>query len=1077
MTEQISDFLSALDLSQHVLAFVENDVDMDLLPTLSDADLRELGVDKLGHRKRILAAAATLGSVEGPEDSTSARAQKRLLTLMFADLVGSTALSTRLSLEGYSETIREFQDAAIEGVESYGGFVAKFLGDGVLAYFGYPQSHEDDAERAIQAGLALVKKIGELAVPDGAGRLEVRVGIETGLVVVGEIVGRGAAQEHSALGSTPNLAARLQSVADPGSVVVGPACRRLSDGAAEFENLGPHVFKGFDDPLPVWRVVRFSGSYDRLERRQGDLAPLIGREHEIGALEAALSRTRLGAVGTTHVIGEPGIGKSRLLREFITRQGDAFTSLIGQCSPHARTTAFHLFIDLLRRFRDTILAEGGSLEGRLVDAGLDQNRHIPYLRRLLELQTSIPGIDPELIGSRTREALSEFIITQGHLKPTVLYLNDLHWIDERSSNILDALVRDPHRRGVLIVAAFRPDYSAPWDDAPGVEELILEPLSPSEAVQLFRDHLADKGALADMMPFIERAGGNPLFLEEIARHFTLEPSGGPIPDSSGIPETLAGLLMQRVDRLSPDARRLVERASVIGREFDTRLLGDEAARHMAELEKSGIVQALSEQPDRFKFHHALVQQVIYESLLSEDRRLLHGEVARRLGDLYAGQEVEVVEFLAQQFEAAGNATANARYALMAGNKALDLFALRDAQGWYQKCIDLTGPAGEVDDILLLARAVVNQTQILCWNGDFPAMTELAQSHLPRVQTLGEIEEVSRLLTWIGEGYMHAGRYADARQAMNRAQAIGKTLGDENSVGYAMGLRLWLDSIVGEGEAFDELPSRSKSVEALGKRLGDRYLFTLSHYARWAHATQVGQVGAAAEEALRLQAMGSKDNYPPAECWGACLLALSQAQAGNMNDAHAAAEHGEASAASGFDRLMADLALGMVLVAADDPVPGLARLSAAPWRTERIGAFYFAYAGDAAYGRGLVRNGRIEEGTSWLHEGMRWFDALGNRRGKCLSMLGLLEAAAKIGDAAEARLWFEQTTIEAANAGMRGVEAEAGLIAASVSEKIGDIDAAMAENARAQLLVKPLGWLALEQRLNAQARRLDAKKRS
>ncbi|MEW9922293.1 AAA family ATPase [Marimonas sp. MJW-29] len=1076
MTEQISEFLLALDLSQHVPAFVENDVEMDLLPSLSDADLRDLGVDKLGHRKRILAAAAALGSTEGPADGTSARAQRRLLTLMFADLVGSTALSTRLSLEAYRETIRDFQDTVSEGVESYGGFVAKFLGDGVLAYFGYPQSHEDDAERAIQAGLALVKQIGEFTAPNGAGRLELRVGIETGLAVVGEIVGRGAAQEYSALGSTPNLAARLQTVADPGAVVVGPACRRLSDGAAEFETLGPHVFKGFDDPVPVWRVVRFSGSYDRLERRQGDLAPLVGREHEIGALEAALSRTRLGALGTTHVIGEPGIGKSRLLREFIKRQGEAFTLLIGQCSPHAETTAFHLFIDLLRRFRDTVVAEGGSLEDRLVEAGLDRDRHIPYLRRLVEPHASIPGVDPDLIGSRTREALSEFMMMQGRLKPTVLYLNDLHWIDERSSNVLDALVRDPKRRGVLIVATFRPEFSAPWADAPGVEELVLEPLSTSEAVQLFREHLTDRGTLADMMPFIERAGGNPLFLEEIARHFTHEPSEGPVLDSSGIPETLAGLLMQRVDRLSPEARRLVERASVIGREFDTRLLGAGGVRHLAELDQSGIVQALPEQPDRFKFQHALVQQVIYESLLSEDRRSLHGDVARCLEDLHAGQEVEVAEFLAQHSEAAGNAIATARYALMAGNKALDLFALRDAQEWFQKCIDLTGPAGEVDDILLLARAVVNQTQILCWNGDFPAMTELARSHLARVQTLGEIEEVSRLLTWIGEGYMHATRYADAKQAFDRAQTIGEALGDESSVGYAKGLRLWLDSIVGEGETFDALPSRSKSVEVLGRHLGDRYLFTLSHYTRWAHATQVGQVGVAAEEASYLQAMGSRDNYPPAECWGACLLALSQAEAGNLKDAFAAAEHGVASAASGFDRLMADLALGMVLVAADDPSPGLARLSNAPWRTERIGAFYFAYAGDAAYGRGLVRGGQLEEGTAWLREGMRWFDTLGNRRGKCLSMLGLLEAAAKTGDATQARLWFERTTNEAARAGMRGVQAEAHLIVADVYERIGDLDVAMAENSAAKVLVQPLGWLALEQRLNAQARRLATKKR-
>jgi hypothetical protein len=272
-----------------------------------------------------------------------------------------------------------------------------------------------------------------------------------------------------------------------------------------------------------------------------------------------------------------------------------------------------------------------------------------------------------------------------------------------------------------------------------------------------------------------------------------------------------------------------------------------------------------------------------------------------------------------------------------------------------------------------------------------------------------------------------------------------------------------------------LPARSEKVEALGERLKDRYLFTLSHYARWAHATQVGRIGAAVKEAERLQAMGSRDSYPPAECWGACLMALSQAAAGNHSEAVVAAKQGVAAAASGFDRLMADLALGMTLIAADEPAQGVARLSTAPWRTERIGAFYFAYAGDAAYGRGLVRAGRVEEGTAWLRDGVRWFDASGNRRGKCLAMLGMLEAASEAGDVKEARFLHEQIGDEAARVGMQGVQAEAHAIAADLAEGAGDLDAAVATNAAARAIAERLGWLALEQRVNWQARRLEARR--
>lgn len=985
-------FLDELGLSQYHKAFLDNAIGYGLLPQLSDADLRELGVDALGHRKRILTAAARIaGGIDGEEEIAS-RAQRRQLTLMFADLADSTRLSATIELEAYREIIRAYQDAATQAIEAHGGYVAKYLGDGVLAYFGYPQSHENDAERAIRAGHTLVNRISQIGTNVGGQRLSVRIGIETGPVVVGDIVGEAAAQEHAVVGETPNLAARLQSVAEANTVVVGPATRRLADGAATFHPLGEHNLKGFSSQIPVWRVDAVSGATDRLERgKASEFGPMVGRRQELGALASAFARMRAGEALIVHVIGEPGIGKSRLVHEFMKQTGELATVLSGYCASHGGSTAFFPFIDLLRRWLGGTgsgsAADGAEVVNRLVDCGLDAKRHAPYLLKLLDIpHSSVFEIDSDLIGVRTQEALTRFFAMHGRVRPTIFFINDLHWIDERSTTMLETLARSADRQGVLILATFRRHYTPAWRDIPGVEEIRLAPLSAEESLNLFRSHVAGDVAHDAMVDSVERAGGNPLFLEELARHvaFASRNTGA----GTAIPETIAGLLMQRVDALSPRARRTAETAAVAGRRFDAELLGAQTEAALVELEESRIIHSEDVSGTAFRFHHVLVQDAIYDSLLKADRRRLHMEVGSRLKTRYSGRESEVAEDLARHFEAAGEFRAAARYAYMAGTKALDLFALHEAETWYGKCLSVAPSKGGAEDDLLFAQAVVNQTQVLCWNGDFPAMVGLAQRNLPRIQALGDIEEVSRALTWIGEGYMHVARYDDARATLDRALESGRVLGDESCMGYASGELMWLDSIVGEGELFESLPDRSLELEAMASRLGDKYVATLAHYVRWAHATQSGRIGLALEVARRLRAYGERGNYPPAVCWGACMEAHGEAQAGNAAEAEQAARAGRDAAASGFDRLMADLALGMTLVAIGRTTEGLALLETVPWRTERIGALYFAYAGDVAYGGALAAAGRIEEALDWLRSGIVWSERVGNRRAACMAAMEL-----------------------------------------------------------------------------------------
>jgi len=993
--------------------------------------------------------------------------------------------------------IRAYQDTASQAIEAHGGYVAKYIGDGVLAYFGYPRSHEDDAERAIRAGKALIEQVSGLGAGVPGRRLSVRVGIETGPVVVGEIIGEASAQEHSVVGKTPNLAARLQAMAEPNTVVVGPVARRLAGVAATFEALGEHDLKGFDAPVRVWRVDAVSGTADRLERdATSEITPLIGRRRELGALASAFARMRSGEELIVHLVGEPGIGKSRLVREFLAQIGELAIVLAGHCASHGGSTAFFPFINLLRRWFGETDGAGADWIDRLVASGLDADRHAPYILKLLDVShPAISRIEPDLIGVRTQEALTRFVVEHGRVRPTVLFINDLHWIDERSATLLDALARSGDRQGVLVLTTFRRRYAPPWREVAGVEEVGLTPLSAAESLSLFQSRVAGDLADDDLNGIVERAGGNPLFLEELARHVALASGKTGEEWGAAIPETLAGLLMQRVDALSPRARRAAETAAVAGRRFDAVLLGEGTEAALAELEAGGVVLADRGAASTYRFHHALVHDVIYDSLLEGDRRRLHGEVGARLEAQHAGREVEVAEDLARHFEAADEARAAARYAYLAGNKALDLFALRDAETWYGKCLSFAPPEGSAQDDLLFARAVVNQTQVLCWNGDFPAMVGLAQRHLPRIRALGAIEEVSRALTWIGEGYMHVGRYQDARATLGQALESGRALGDESCIGYASGELMWLDTIVGEGACFDSLPDRATELEALAGRVGDRYLTTLAYYARWAHATQSGRIGAALETARRMRAHGEHSSYPPAVCWGACLEADGHAKAGNADEAQQAARAGREAAACRFDHLMAELALGMTLVTTGRTEDGLALLKKAPWRTDRIGALYFAYAGDAAFGRALAAAGQVKEGLDWLRDGIAWFERMGNRRAVCMAALELarilIEEASHPGPREglrlrlralfagvadpleEARICLDRVLAARPDLSMHDACAEALVLRARLAERGRDLAAARAALAEAHALAASLEWLPLEQRINTEIRRLGA----
>ena len=477
----IGGWLRGLDLEQYEAAFRDNEIDGEVLPKLTADDLKDIGVAIVGHRRKMLSAIAELSGLSaaptqvapaaGPAPA-AAFAERRQLTVMFCDLVGSTAMSARLDPEDMREVIRAYQDACSGAIARYDGFVAKFMGDGVLAYFGFPRAHEEDAERAVRAGLdisAVVAKL-ETAAKD---RLQVRIGVATGVVVVGDLVGQGSAQEQAVVGDTPNLAARLQALAEPGSLVIAESTKRLLGGVFELKALGPQTLKGFEAPVPAWAVLREAEIVSRFEasRAQG-LTPFVGREHEVALLRERWGEAREGEGQVVLLSGEAGIGKSRILsalREGIG--GEPHLTMRYQCSPHHVNDAFypiasHIWHAAGFASGEPAAARLDKLEKMIARSGLETKDIAPYLAALLSIpfEGRYPPIEiaPADQKERTIAALIDLVVGLTKHAPVLALLEDAHWIDPTSLNLFGRLVdRLPEMRALLVIA-FRPEFVAPW---------------------------------------------------------------------------------------------------------------------------------------------------------------------------------------------------------------------------------------------------------------------------------------------------------------------------------------------------------------------------------------------------------------------------------------------------------------------------------------------------------------------------------------------------------------------------------------------------------------------------------------
>ncbi len=704
-----------MGLGRYEAAFRENEIDERVLPNLTQEDLKEIGVGPVGHRRMLLEAIAALrtdASGQTPSPNAAAapiapsvqsedRAERRQVTVMFSDLVGSTALSARMDPEDLREVISAYQKCVADTVCRFSGFVAKYMGDGVLVYFGYPQAHEDDAEGAVRAGLELISAVGGLKtqVP-----LQTRVGIATGLVVIGDLIGSGSSQEHAIVGETPNLAARLQSIAEPNSVVIAASTRKLVGNLFELGDLGSKNLKGIAEPVRIWAVLRPSTVESRFEALHATgLTPLVGREEELELLLRRWSRSKTGEGQVVLLSGEAGIGKSRLTAALLERIADEpHTCLRYFCSPQHTDSAFYPIIGQMQRAAR--LAPDDTLDAKLdkFDAALapisTSKQDSALFAEMLSLPTNgrYPKLQlsPEQRRQKTVEALVSRMEALTRYDPVLTIIEDVHWIDPTSLEVFDRIVDRIAALRVLLLATFRPEFEPPWIGRFYVTALTVNRLTPREMGAMIDSVVGNRQLPARVRhDIIERTDGIPLFVEEMtkavleaenvsaAQHMTV---AIPFP-APAVPASLYASLMARLDKLGP-AKEVAQTGAAIGREFSHDLLTAVVRKPEAELGsalnrliQAGLLLRQGQPPHAiYLFKHALVQDTAYATLLREPRRALNARIVETIEKHFPQIAESHPQLLARYCTEAGLIEKAAHLWGKAGQRSVERSALIEA---------------------------------------------------------------------------------------------------------------------------------------------------------------------------------------------------------------------------------------------------------------------------------------------------------------------------------------------------------------------------------------------------------------
>jgi class 3 adenylate cyclase len=828
-------------LGQYESVFVENDVDADVLPYLTDADLKELGLS-LGHRRKLLAAlaggglpgAATAATpstpIEPPAGSSSAavpavtpqmpvpaapqsspatpEAERRQLTVMFCDMVGSTELTARLGPEEMGNLLRQYQDMTAGAIARFDGFIGRFVGDGVLAYFGYPHAHEDAAERAVRAALDIVDTMAQIRAPDGT-PVRVRVGIASGIVVISELLSAGAVKEQAVIGDPVNLAARLQQVALPNGVVISTSTRQLLRGRFDLESTGQVNLHGIGEPVTAWRVLAPRAAASRFDAEHvSELTAVVGRDQEASLL---LDRWDIAKSGEGQVVllsGEAGVGKSRIVEMLRQRVAEEPHSLIlYQCSPFYANSALQPAISQTEYAAGIAAGDPpdgklAKLESLLAKSGADLATAAPLLASLLSIPAdgryTLPATSPEQQKQRTLQVLTDHLIGTSHCRPVLVIVEDAHWIDPTTLELLSTYIDRIQHARVLIVITHRPEFQHHWGVYAHVTALSLNRLGRRHSIAMI-EHLTEGKALPPevLEQIVTKTDGVPLFIEELTK--TILESGllkeesdryvliGPLPPFA-IPATLQDSLLARLDRLAP-IKEVAQIGATIGREFSYELLAalapirDNALNEaLAQLVEAELVLQRGTPPhSTYVFKHALVQEAAYSTMLRSKRQQLHLRCARTLAERFAGLADAQPELFAHHYTEAALLEPAVEHWLKAGQRAAERSANLEAIAHLNKGLAVAGSIADPAKRRLweLRLQVAVGMPLIATRGYAAPETRATWTHARELaMEVGDESYLSRALYGLWAGHTVSGAHrtalATAEQLMQTATASGNT---------------------------------------------------------------------------------------------------------------------------------------------------------------------------------------------------------------------------------------------------------------------------------------------------------------
>ena len=935
--------------------------------------------------------------------------QRRQVTVLFADLVGYTPLARKLGEEDTFLFIRRIIREMSEAVHAHRGTVHELTGDGLMAVFGAPTALEDAPLRACAAALDIQSRISAIARITGDEhefQPQLRIGLHTGPVVIGK-VGDDLSMKSAILGDTVNLASRLESAAEPGRVLISSTTQGLVADYVISSPAGERDLKGINCKTKVYWLEGLIAGMSRFDSslRRG-LTPLVGREHELKILESAWQHVQTGRINIVNITGEPGIGKSRLVYEFRNQiVANDVRFFRGLCTTDARSTLFQPFIQIIRCIfsideRNNGIQVERVLRNGLETLGLPVEKHLFILLSLLgfEVKGVLNRTNRDMIRRHTFDSLKTILFEHSRKSAVVLLLEDLHWIDSASEELLQRIATVRDELSLLILCTYRPEYEPRWVGTESVSRISLAPLSSADMIELVKHRLGAE-QLPDVLSnlLLGKSDGNPLFAEEVTRYLIqtgqVHLNGQSITYRSeinsdhptGVPGTLGDLLMQTLDRLPYESRQLLKVIAVIGTRFTRDLVREVATTdsqvdlHLDLLETGGLILS-DESSDRsnFRIKHALIRDILYDSLLSTDRKALHLSVGQAIERLYTGRENEVADLLADHYIHTTQVEKAVKYLVIAGERAYRTYSIPEAAKRYHSAMRLVETNPDSIDYPLVIDLVIDLARLYYFQCDFGKISEIVGNHLHEAEILNDERRLSRCLSELGYAQVFCGQGEAGRQLLMHALVLGEKNDDKSAIAHASVGLCWYYGfcVKSSSQIRSKIHALGNRTFAIGQQLGDFWLAAKGLYTIAAAALIGGNLADAREQAQRLFDYSSGTDHPWPRLMALDILSSCDNFAGDHEEALKKTDE--------CLRLVSDpIAVQMTKARKAAALTGLGRLSEAYEILEELRGnfnegkvFLFLAVIDPQIGVVQVLNGNIAKGVRLIEESKKCVAAWG-----------------------------------------------------------------------------------------------------